>query len=266
MKITLVPHGGLCNRLNAIASALAYGESQPDVDIQIFWHKWYLCNCRFRDLFKQLPAPYPQVEELGFSLKNMPGHKLNLGIPRRLRSLWYDCAISPGFNADCFDEVVRGKECIYVNKENRFCSECKESSLAAIFVPTDELNDRIHSIIDDWHSRVIGLHIRRTDNTLSINQSPIQHFYEVIDAELSADPEVRFYLATDDNVVKDDLTARYGSRIISIPLNLSRNSVKGMKDAVVDLYCLGSTEKIYGSAASTYSMFAAGLFNKELII
>ena len=266
MRITLVPHGGLCNRLNAIASALAYKESHPEVDIMIYWHKWYLCNCRYRDLFRQLPSQYPPVEELGFSIKNVPGHKLNLGLPRRLRGLWYDCAIPPGFNANLFEDAVKGKERIYVNKENRFCRECKESSLAEIFVPNDELNDRIHSIVDKWHSRVIGLHIRRTDNALSISQSPIQHFYKVIDAELSADQDVCFYVATDDNDVKEDLTARYGDHIISIPLNLSRNSVRGMKDAVVDLYCLGSTEKIYGSAASTYSMFAAGLYNKELII
>ena len=39
-----------------------------------------------------------------------------------------------------------------------------------------------------------------------------------------------------------------------------------MKDAVVDLYCLGSTNKIYGSANSTYSTFAATLYDKDIQI
>lgn len=266
VSITLVPDGGLCNRLNAIASALAYKESHPCADIRIFWHKWYLCNCHFRDLFKQRPSPYVPVHELGFGIKDMPANKLNLGIPKILRGRWYDYSIDSRFNADSFDDVVVGKERIYVNRGNRFCRECKESSLAEIFIPVDEIGERIHAIVSGWHSRVVGLHIRRTDNVLSINQSPINHFYDVIDMELDSDPEVRFYVATDDNSVKEDLKYRYGNHIITFPLNLSRNSARGMKDAVVDLFCLGSAEKIYGSSASTYSTFAASLYDKEIII
>ena len=37
------------------------------------------------------------------------------------------------------------------------------------------------------------------------------------------------------------------------------------KDAVVDLFCLGSTRKIYGSMSSSYSNFAGKLYGIEVI-
>lgn len=114
---------------------------------------------------------------------------------------------------------------------------------------------------------VIGLHIRRTDNVAAIANSPITHFYKVIEKELADNPSTRFYVASDDRSVKEDLKRRYGNEtIISPEFCLKRYSLQGMKDAVVDLYCLGRTSKIYGSAASTYSIFASKLYNIELII
>lgn len=266
MHITLVPFAGLCNRLNAIASGLAYKEKHPDTDLVILWHKRWHCNCRFKDLFKQLPPEYPPVNELLFNFKDLPGTRFNLNIPQRLRSLWYDYSFLPGYPADEFDELTSGKSKVYVHKDNRFCKESISHSLASIFRPADELQQRIDEVTADWNGKVVGLHIRRTDNREAIEKSPMNHFYEVIEKEIERDGETRFYVATDDEEVKKDLRNRYGDRIITIPLCLKRSSVQGMKDAVVDLYCLGSTRKIYGSAQSTYSSFAANLFNREISI
>ena len=267
MIITLVPFAGLCNRLNAIVSALAYLEEKPEDDIEIYWHKWFHCNCRFSDLFCQLNPDYPQVKELSpLDIKRMPSTKLNWGIPGKIRGLFYDLEILPGMRADDFDVLTKGKSKIYINKDNRFCPFEYRESLSKIFIPTKELQDRITQFTSDWNNNVIGLHIRRTDNTLSIEQSPITHFYDVIDAEIEKNGSMKFYVATDDVLVKKDLIDKYGARILTMDLCLKRNSVQGMKDAVVDLYCLGSTTKIYGSAASSYSEFASKLYNIELIV
>lgn len=267
MKITLVPYAGLCNRLNAIASGLAYKEKHPDVDLKILWHKWFHCNCRFRDIFKQLPPQYPPVQELTWQIKDIPGHKLNFNIPQKLRALWYDFSFLDCDNADYFDEKIKGKENIYVYHANRFCKEEIHHSLAKIFIPTNELQTRIDEVTSNWRGKnVIGLHIRRTDNTASISLSPDEFFHNTIDQELAKDSDTLFYVASDDQTVKDKLCKKYGDHIISIPLYLKRNSKKGMKDAVVDLYCLGSTNKIYGSANSTYSTFAATLYDKDIQI
>ena len=267
MRITLVPRAGLCNRLNSILSGLAYQEKHPDVCLTILWFKWSTCNCRFRDLFKQLQPPFPPVKEFGLQLKDLPEHRLNLFLPDKLRHIWYDLVIrqSPDL-ADRFDELCIGKSNVYVGRGNRWCSELYTHSLATIFRPIEEIQERIDRVTKGWDTKnVIGLHIRRTDNAESIKRSPIDHFYEVIDNEISNDTDVLFYVASDDLDVKVDLSHRYGNRIITTPLCLKRNSIQGMKDAVVDLYCLGSTRKIYGSYWSTYSDFASRLFNISVI-
>lgn len=266
MHITLVPYAGLCNRLNAIASGLAYKMNHSETELVILWHKRRHCNCRFKDLFKQLPPQFTPVHELFFQFRAFPGTRLNLNIPQFFRPIWYDYSFLPGYPADDFDMLTNGKQRVYVHKDNRFCKESISHSLATIFRPVDDLQKRIDEVTKDWNGKVIGLHIRRTDNKAAIAKSPMAHFYEVIDKELAKDGEIRFYLATDDEEVKTDLRGRYGEKIITISLCLKRSSVQGMKDAVVDLYCLGSTQKIYGSAQSTYSTFASQLFDKELIV
>lgn len=265
-NLTVVPYAGLCNRLNSIVCALQYKTKHPNVDVKIFWFKYFHCNCRFDDLFKQLPPPYPHVQELGFGVKNRPGTKFNFYIPDKLRFLWYDCVITPSHNADRFEDYTKEKERVYVYKDNRFCFAEPDYNVSRFFQPVDDIQKRINEVTKDWNGNVIGLHIRRTDNTLAIKNTPIEHFYNIIDKELSIDKNAKFYLATDDDYVKIELKKRYGEHtIISPKLTLKRNSVRGMKDAVLDLFCLASTKKIYGSCASTYSLFASHLFGRELI-
>lgn len=110
------------------------------------------------------------------------------------------------------------------------------------------------------------MHVRRTDNIKAIQNSPIERYYQIIDDEIRKDAQVRFYLATDDEKIKQEFTRKYGSRVITIPLCLKRSSLQGMKDAVVDLYCLASTSKIYGSSASTYSLLAGRIYGIPVIV
>ena len=125
---------------------------------------------------------------------------------------------------------------------------------------------RIDSITKEWNGHVVGLHVRRTDNIKAIQNSPIERYYQIIDDEIRKDAQVRFYLATDDEIIKQEFTRKYGSRVITIPLCLKRSSLQGMKDAVVDLYCLASTSKIYGSSASTYSLLAGRIYGIPVIV
>lgn len=266
MKITLVPYAGLCNRLYAIAGGIAFKEQYPETDLKILWYKYWHCNCRYKDLFKQLPKKYTPVNELTYQINNIPGHRFNLNIPQLFRRFWYDCWIIPGDSRNDFEKITKGKSRLYVYHDNEFCDIKYTGKLSDLFIPVDDLKERIQEITNDWKGNVVGLHIRRTDNKEAITQSPMNHFYEVIEKEILLDKTVRFYLATDDEAVKNDLKSRYGDKIITINLTLKRNSLQGMKDAVVDLYCLGATKKIYGSTHSTYSMFAAQLHKIDLIL
>lgn len=135
---------------------------------------------------------------------------------------------------------------MYIYKENSFCRDSWKDNLADIFQPQEDIQRRINEITKDWEGHVVGLHVRRTDNVRAIQNSPIERYYQIIKKEVEIDSLVRFYLATDSEEVKHDLTSRFGNRIITTPLCLKRSSLQGMKDDVVDLYCLASTSRIYG--------------------
>lgn len=274
MKITLVPRAGLCNRINAIISGLVYQKLHPEAEIDIYWHKSQDCYCRFDDLFKQIPNPFPSVKEMFLSLKIYPGTKYNLYIPNLTRCLFFDYVFTPDNNPDLFESLTERKKNVYVNTYNRFIDydhhkkvfDEVNSDISKFIRPVDELQLRIDGITKTWRDNVIGLHIRRTDNVDAIRTTPMDYFHGVIRNELSANPDVLFYVATDDASVKKTLFEKYGDRIISPFYLLERGCVQGMKDAVVDLFCLGLTNRIYGSTASSYVKTASKLFNRPLIM
>ena len=263
-KITLVPIAGLCNRMNAITSGLKYKHHNPECELSILWWKTHDCCADFVDLFENIPGV--NIRKMNSILKNRPATPRTLFIPRFFRNLFYDFEMTFKHKAADFDLLTSGKKNIYVASYNSWNKYIISKDLAKVFIPACDLQKRINEITKDWGENVVGLHIRRTDNVGAIEKSPLTYFYDVIENEISNNKETRFYLATDDCGVKKELKDKYGARIITLDLALERNSVKGMKDAVVDLYCLGNTTKIYGSHHSTYSIIASQLYNIELIV
>lgn len=264
MEITLVPIAGLCNRMNAITSGLQYLKNNPNCKMEILWWKSHDCRVWFSDLFEDIT---PNVKRMHSLIKDRPSTLRNLYIPGYFRKFFYDFAMTPIYNAQDFDKLTEGKKKIYVACHNNWNQYLIKESLADIFRPTQELRNRISDITKDWNKEdVIGLHIRRTDNAIAIEKSPISRFYTLMDSEIDNNCKVRFYLATDDEKIKQDMKKKYGERIITLNLSLRRNTTQGMKDAVVDLFCLGSTSKIIGSHHSTYSIIASQLYNIDLIV
>jgi hypothetical protein len=84
--------------------------------------------------------------------------------------------------------------------------------------------------------------------------------------EIEVNPLCKFYLASDDYQIKEIFLEKFPNRIISPKWELSRNTVKGMKNAVTELYCLSRTKKIIGCTNSTYSNTASRLYNIPLIL
>jgi len=78
--------------------------------------------------------------------------------------------------------------------------------------------------------------------------------------ELSMNPSTMFYLATDDLSEEANLRRVFPDRIISNETrDLSRDSVNGVKDALLDLMCLSKTDKIIGSYFSSFTDIAADI-------
>ena len=133
-----------------------------------------------------------------------------------------------------------------------------------MFVPQDDIQNRIDEVVAGFSERTIGVHIRRTDNVVSIQSSPLEKFTSMMDAEIKKNSNTRFYVASDDDEVKKCLKTKYPDRIITLMDDPDRNSLEGMKFAVLDLFCLSKTKKILGSVGSSYSQIAAEIGGIEV--
>ena len=106
---------------------------------------------------------------------------------------------------------------------------------------------------------MIGMHIRRGDHTTPTLGSPLSLFISKIEEEVTLDPNTYFYVASDSFSEKKKLKDLFGERIIT-------RFDEVIVDALVELYTLAHTSKIYGSLASSYSSLAAELYSIKLEI
>lgn len=126
------------------------------------------------------------------------------------------------------------------------------------FILRPHIQEQVDKVVENYNNNTVGLHIRRSDHEHSKKYSTTEKFRGVIMHELSINPETLFFLASDDLDTKIGLTLEFENKIICNDVkNFSRNIEGGIIDAVVDLYCLANTAKIYGSYGSTFSQTAA---------
>lgn len=265
MKITLVPTAGLCNRINAIVSAFALCHKEPQISIDIFWEKNKECYADFTDLFLPIENNQIHIYPLTqFYLK--PARKRNLFIPAYLRKIYFDNTYSGSkiSNQPIGNWIIDNNR-IYIESSNRFCAIPFHGDISDLFKPTNEIEQIIKEVTNQYTENTIGVHIRRTDNSYAIHNSPISLFYQYMDNEIEKNSNTKFYIASDDKSVKNNIITRYGNRIITKEWKLERYSIQGMKDAVAELYCLSRTNKLIGSPNSTFTILASKLNNKPLI-
>lgn len=104
----------------------------------------------------------------------------------------------------------------------------------------------------------VGVHIRRTDHLAAIRQSSLDSFVNRMNDVVKTDPEVFFFLATDDAQVERQLKETFQDKIvIQGEKAWGRDSMAGMKAGVIDCLCLSRCEYILGSYTSVFSLFAA---------
>ena len=85
-------------------------------------------------------------------------------------------------------------------------------------------------------------------------------FIRAMKAEIAADPEVRFFLATDEKKEEAILREHFGEKLLTNENRvIDRNSVQGMHDAMIDLFSLAATDKILGSYWSSFTDVAASM-------
>lgn len=129
-----------------------------------------------------------------------------------------------------FKEWVISKRKVYMASYHAFYPY-EQSLIREIFAPIQSIKERIDDRSTQFVKNTIGVHIRRTDNVASIQQSPLELFFEKVDEELDKDNQTMVYLATDSEEVKFQMKQRYGNRIISSSTPADRNSVEAFKKA-----------------------------------
>lgn len=262
-RIYIIPTGGLCNRMRAMASGI-YLSRQVDTPVTIYWNNTQGLCADFHDLFLPIQDGQISIIENKKWLYNIEKTRDYI-----LRWPFLHCMHNVVFN---HDKYRKGDFLIHENDKSIYrsllfisChSMCQHSSLKKLFVPQPDIQERIDGVSALYDGNTIGVHIRRTDNIQAINNSPIQSFYRILAEEVKKDSSVKFYLASDDDNVKKDFQEKFPHRIITSDVKTERNSLEGMKSAVIDLFCLSRTKKIIGSDYSSYSQIAAELNDVEL--
>jgi len=270
--IYLEPNYGLANRMRVIASGLDLQQSTA-LPLTIIWPKTFELNCAFEDLFQPIRNIRFIDKPLYFHLVKNSDQKSPLTssiakISNRLFNINYcvkeddGSELMKGAVKDAFKIVTKFKN-VYIKTCGEFTTN---NSLYARFEPVAELKETIRQRTKLFSKKTIGLHIRRTDHVHAIDNSPVELFMDAIERQHKQQPDVNFYLSTDDPETESKLKNCFGDLIITYKKDFSRKSLQGMKDALLDLYCLSRTSRIYGSFNSSFSDIASRINGIPLTI
>jgi len=267
-QLTLVLEGGLGNRIYAVTSGIGFAK-EHNLRLTVFWFKDWGMGAGFHDLFTLAPSvENVEIKDASFAdfFKYAKPIKSNFFLPKLYQKLQFDTAY-------CWykEQVPVEKWYSFNARADKFylfhCQKFYENSeLLHLLSPVDSIQKQIDERLNFLSPQTIGVHIRRTDFTGAITQSPLSAFIEKMQQEIAMNPDTCFYVASDSPEEKEKLINRLGHRIITFENNLKRNTKAGIIDALIELYTLASTKKIYGSFQSSYSLLASEINNIPLEI
>lgn len=268
-KMVIQPDAGLGNRLYCLYSAYYYAD-RCGRDFDILWLRENCCNVPFDALFDlhafRKKHRIKTIYHLGYKNKYIIHTILSncyMNYVRKSRK--YITAektreIFDNEGEQGFDGLFK-EDNIVIKANGIFIKPQNFASVREYIKPSNEIQSMVDEIMAEGNTPAgptIGIHIRRTDNKRSIENSPISAFEQICEQLTKENPATRFYIATDDETVLNDFSNKYNvikaKRFGKVK---ARDSVEGMKDAYVDMLCLSRCDKIYGSFASSFSEVAA---------
>ncbi|WP_421872905.1 hypothetical protein [Marinoscillum sp.] len=251
--IKIIPVAGLANRMRAIDSALALS-LETNQKLEIIWEMDQLMSCRFEDLFKPIKkVKITNTRRLPLIYRK--ADKRNLSLPHFLRTIkgyeYFSNERSAALvnKKTNLNDLITSKKTI-ISSYSRFYPNPHPYQA---FEPIDELQQQILDHTKAFNEHTVGIHIRRSDNTKSIENSPLSLFEQAIRKELSKNPNASFYLASDCQETKQELLEKFGDQIATDMSPVSRNSREDIQRALVELYVLSKTSKVFGSYWSSFS-------------
>lgn len=274
--ITLVPHAGLANRMRAIFSAVQLAKD-ANCPLRIVWNNNSDVGADFTDLFA-LPRSI-KIFQLGKSLLSGPLSTLiGLRNDRMIYSwiqkstydsIFKDCVLTngeliPALQPDSAN--IRDACSKRVLVQTCFAFYDYEHSIVSTLEPNPLLLHEISRVTAKWKSPIIGVHVRRCDHSMAINQAPIGLFVEAVKDRLARKPSSLFYLATDCEETQKIFVSIFGDRVVNRICERRRDSIRGMQDSLIDLYLLSKCTEIYGSPGSSFSAMASILGSNPLTV
>lgn len=252
---TLIPQGGLCNRMRALDSALALA-ADTGRKLVVVWHLDAGLNCRFEDLF-EIPAG---IERIVTTNRSGRIGKLRNTLARRLNRLRYSqCLYEPRL----FRYIETHGDLATLDRYRSVCiASCSRfygsEPFFTDFRPTAQNQARIDAITRHYGPRMVGIHIRRSDHRHAIANSPTALFIAAMQQAVAQEETTRFFVATDCPATEQELAERFPGRILTHPKSsLNRADATAIQDALVDLYCLAACQEVIGSFQSSFTDTAA---------
>ena len=261
-SLLFVPSGGLANRMRAVASAYELCK-KVDSTLQVLWFQDWALSAPFHSIFEETPLVAIREATVLDHILYDRARKKNLFLPALPQRILFQRHIKEqdvtplkkqSFD---FEQWARGKRC-YMSCYQVF-GTFPDERYQQLFHPVKAVMDVVDGYRSQFNSHTIGLHIRRTDNAESIAKSPTVLFINKVREEVDQHDDTKVFLATDSTEVKREFIAAFGSRIITPKEDACRDSISGIRGGVVDLWTLASTQKIYGSAGSSFSPMAASI-------
>lgn len=279
-KLIINPTGGLANRMRFIAAALTLAKDLG-IEYRIVWLSNWEIGATFEQVF-EMPTElselieYPSTITYGllYSIPRKKNFYLS-ALSRRRFALTLNDLSSPLadiLRKDCSDNNIRqmigkikSERDILIQGGTNIYSY-SENFYRKLFKLKAELQQSVDKVIGELGQNIVGVHIRRTDNIMSINNSPDSFFERAMLKELENEPSTKFYLATDSENVKARFKMKFGNKIAVSSSVARRDTIEGIKNAAIELFILARTSKIFGSFYSSFSEAAAMLGNTPLVI
>lgn len=267
-QLTVVPSGGLGNRMRVIRSAYAVA-AEGLCPVSVAFASNAECRCRFADVFQPIelpdsPSQFPYFRIRRATLLDAPALlRRNLRLPALLRRMAYDRCFS-NFGAasgDDIREALSGGGRVFISTCYEFAGQ--EIPMRELFRPSIAVARIVDAAASRFGPNAVGFHVRTGDNVEAMRHSPLGLFLAAARREAASRTDAKFFLATDSAAVRKAFRNEFGERVVTLRGPLTRSSREGMTLAAADMFALSRCAKIYGSHYSSFSEIAAELGGKQ---
>ena len=261
--ISVLPEGGLCNRLRVVASSLMLAQAAGQ-SLRVHWLQTPDFNARFDALFDTTGLPFELQEGRAMNRPAKALARSRAWLARLQGAVLLGPAQTEPGQFDIASAAARiGQRDVFIRTNSRLGHR---RGMFDIFKPVGQAREAL-APLQPRLAASVGVHISRTDNLTAAAESTLERFEALMRTELAARPDTQFFVATDEPAVLQQLQQTFGSRVWEYRKRAyARDDPTAIVDAVVDLYALAATRKLIGSYWSSFTDTAADIRGIECVI